>query len=93
MGNCHSLVVDYNNMKISPVDNTDAIIATAQALKSIERQQRANEVNRQLERNYEYMVDLRLSRRREELILDQLYFQRSIQKSRMIKGSYLDIYA
>lgn len=79
-------------MKVSPVDNMAAIISSAQAIKNIEAQMRGNEIKRQLERNHERMVDQQLSRRRNELALDQLYFERAIQQAKLIKGTNVDLY-
>jgi hypothetical protein len=79
-------------MKISPVDNMAAIISSAQAIKNIQAQMLRHEIKQQLEKNYDRTVEQQLNRRHNELMLDQMYFERAIQQAKLIKGTNVDLY-
>jgi hypothetical protein len=79
-------------MRVAATDNTAAIIATAQALKNLEAAMMRHAIERKLVNDRNDAQELRFSRRREELLLDQLYFERADTKTKIVKGTNVDLY-
>lgn len=79
-------------MKIGAVDHIASMISSAQAIRNIQAQMLRHEIKKQMEKNYDRNLELQLSRRRNELMLDQTYFERAVQRARLAKGTNVDLY-
>jgi len=79
-------------MKVAPVDNPYQMIATAQALKTLQLELTSNSIARKLNHDRREVEELRLSRRREELLLDEKYLEKAYTKAKTIKGTDVDLY-
>jgi regulator of sirC expression with transglutaminase-like and TPR domain len=79
-------------MNVTATDNVAAMMATAQALKNLDAMIVRHAVERKIAQDSSQMQEQRLNRRREELLLDQFYFERAYSKAKIIKGTNVDLY-
>lgn len=79
-------------MNVTAIDNTAAMIATAQAIRNLDAQIVRHAIERKIEQERSRVQEEVLSRRRSELLLDQAYFERAYTKAKLIKGTNVDLY-
>jgi hypothetical protein len=79
-------------MKVGPADNAYHMMATAQALKNLQLQLTKNSIERKLVQDRNEAEKLLLSRRREALLLDEMYLERAYTKAKLLKGTDVDLY-
>ena len=79
-------------MNVTAIDNTAAMIATAQAIRNLDAQIVRHAIERKIEQERGRVQEEVLSRRRSELLLDQAYFERAYTKAKLIKGTNVDLY-
>jgi len=79
-------------MNVTAIDNTAAMIATAQALRNLDAQMFRHGVERRLAQEHSRIQEQQFSRRRQELLLDQAYFDKAYTKAKLIKGTNVDLY-
>lgn len=79
-------------MNVTAIDNTAAMIATAQAIRNLDAQIVRHAIERKIEQERSRVQEEVLSRRRSELLLDQAYYERARTKAVLIKGTNVDLY-
>ena len=79
-------------MNVTAIDNTAAMIATAQAIRNLDAQIVRHAIERKIEQERSRVQEEVLSRRRSELLLDQTYYERARTKAVLIKGTNVDLY-
>lgn len=79
-------------MNVTAIDNTAAMIATAQAIRNLDAQIVRHAIERKIEQERSRIQEEVLSRRRSELLLDQAYYERARTKAVLIKGTNVDLY-
>ena len=79
-------------MNVTAVDNTAAMLATAQAIRNLNSLIFRHAVERKIFEEQSRVQEDRLNRRRTELLLDQAYFEKAYTKAKLIKGTNVDLY-
>jgi len=79
-------------MNVTAIDNTAAMIATAQAIRNLDAQIVRHAIERKIEQERSRVQEEVLNRRRSELLLDQTYYERARTKAVLIKGTNVDLY-
>lgn len=79
-------------MKVTAHDNTQALLALAQALRNVEQRQHTQSIRDHLQRDENAQAELRLARQRQTILQDQLYLERALVNARQLKGTNVDLY-
>jgi hypothetical protein len=79
-------------MNVTAIDNTAAMLATAQAIRNLNSLIFRHAVERKVIEEHDRVQGEQLSRRRTELLLDQAYYERAWTKAVTIKGTNVDLY-
>jgi hypothetical protein len=79
-------------MNVTPTDNVDALIKQAQYLKEIETRIRQHGAHLHNLHEKERTRQERLDRNKEMMMLDKQYYEKAYDKSKMVKGTNVDLY-
>ena len=79
-------------MNVTAIDNTAAMIATAQAIRQLDAEVVRHAIENKIAQERSRVQEQRLSHRRTELLLDQAYYERAWTKAVTIKGTNVDLY-
>jgi hypothetical protein len=79
-------------MNVTPIDNVDFLIKQAQSIKDIETRILQHDINLHNIHEKERVTKERLEKNRELMMLDKQYYEKAYDKSKMVKGTNVDLY-
>jgi hypothetical protein len=79
-------------MNITPNDNVDALIRQAENLKNIQTRIHQHYINLHNLHESDRIRNERLNRNREMAELDKIYYDKAYDKSKLVKGTNVDVY-
>jgi hypothetical protein len=79
-------------MNITPTDNVEFLIKQAQYLKGVEDRIRQHGIDLRNLHEKERTRQERLEKNREMMMLDKLYYEKAYDKSKMVKGTNVDLF-
>ena len=79
-------------MNVTPNDNVEFLIKQAQYIKDIETRIRQHGIDLHNIHEKERTAKERLEKNRELMMLDKQYYEKAYDKSKMVKGTNVDLY-
>jgi hypothetical protein len=79
-------------MNVTPADNVDALIKQAQSIRDNNARIRYYWDNLHKVYEKERTRQERLDRNREMMLLDKLYYEKAYDKSKLVKGTNVDLF-
>lgn len=79
-------------MNVTPTDNVEFLIKQAQYLREIDARIRQRGIDLHNIHEKERVTKERLEKNRELMMLDKQYYEKAYDKSKMVKGTNVDLY-
>ena len=79
-------------MNISPTDNVEFLIKQAQSIREVDARIRQHGIDLHNLHEKERTRQQQLEKNREMMMLDKQYYEKAYDKSKMVKGTNVDLY-
>ena len=79
-------------MNVTPTDNVEFLIKQAQSIRNVDARIRQHGIDLHNLHEKERVTKERLEKNRELMMLDKQYYEKAYDKSKMIKGTNVDLY-